>query len=87
MRVDTLQQAILGTDILVRGVTEEDVSEVKVYLPAGTQWYDDDHKVFVTPANSESLLLIQIISGGSMQTVAVTLDKIPRFYRAGSIIP
>ncbi|EER01560.1 Neutral alpha-glucosidase AB precursor, putative [Perkinsus marinus ATCC 50983] len=84
---DTLQQAILGTDILVRGVTEEGVSEVKVYLPAGTQWYDDDHKVSVTPANSESLLLIQIISGGSLQTVAVTLDKIPRFYRAGSIIP
>ncbi|KAF4742946.1 hypothetical protein FOZ62_011579 [Perkinsus olseni] len=66
------QEVILGTDILVRGVTEEGVASVDVYFPAGTKWYDDEHK---------------LITGGALRTVTVTLDKIPRFYRAGSIIP
>ncbi|KAF4657025.1 hypothetical protein FOL47_008635 [Perkinsus chesapeaki] len=66
------QEVILGTDILVRGVTEEGATAVDVYLPAGTQWY-----------NRES----QILRGGELHTAPVTLDAIPRFYRAGSIIP
>ncbi|KAF4657026.1 hypothetical protein FOL47_008636 [Perkinsus chesapeaki] len=66
------QEVVLGTDILVRGVTEDGVTSVGMYFPAGTQWYNENHEV---------------IDGGALRSVNVTLDAIPRFYRAGSIIP
>ncbi|KAF4757641.1 hypothetical protein FOZ63_026104, partial [Perkinsus olseni] len=65
------QQVLVGTDIMVRGVIEEGAKSVKVYFPRGTQWYSTTG---------------ELMSSG-WQDVKVTMDDIPRYFRAGSIIP
>ncbi|KAF4721753.1 hypothetical protein FOZ62_024401 [Perkinsus olseni] len=65
------QQVLVGTDIMVRGVVEEGAKSVKVYFPLGTQWYSTTG---------------ELMSSG-WQDVGVIMDDIPRYFRAGSIIP
>ncbi|KAF4746300.1 hypothetical protein FOZ62_019521 [Perkinsus olseni] len=65
------QQVLIGTDIMVRGVVEKGAKSVKVYFPPKTQWYSTTGK---------------LMSSGYVD-IQVTMDDIPRFFRAGSIIP
>jgi alpha-D-xyloside xylohydrolase len=64
---------MFGKAFLVAPVTEPDVKEWNVYLPAQTTWYD-----FWTGKQ---------FSGGQTIKTAAPLDKIPLFVKAGSIVP
>ncbi|EER17653.1 Neutral alpha-glucosidase C, putative [Perkinsus marinus ATCC 50983] len=64
-------QVLIGADIMVRGVVEKSVKKVKVYFPQHTQWYSTAGKLMTS----------------GWQDVDVTMDDIPRYFRAGSIIP
>jgi alpha-D-xyloside xylohydrolase len=64
---------MFGKSFLVSPVTQPDVTEWKVYLPGSTKWYD-----FWT---GESM------DGGKTINTDASLDKIPLFVKAGSIIP
>ncbi|EER11093.1 Neutral alpha-glucosidase AB precursor, putative [Perkinsus marinus ATCC 50983] len=65
-------QVVLGRDVMVRGVVESGTNNVSVYLPEGARWYN---------AKDEMMPV------GMNENMAVTMDTIPHFYRAGSIIP
>jgi alpha-D-xyloside xylohydrolase len=54
-------------------VTSQGQTHKRVYLPAGTDWYD-----YWTNAR---------LAGGQTVTVAAPIDRIPVFVRAGSILP
>jgi len=64
---------MFGPAFLVAPVTEQGVTARRVYLPAGTDWYDywTDEKH----------------AGGQWVTAAAPIDRIPLFVRAGSIVP
>ena len=64
---------MFGPALLIAPVTEQGATSRRVYLPAGTDWYN-----FWT---SERL------HGGRHVTVAAPIDTIPIFVRAGSILP
>lgn len=64
---------MFGKALLVAPVTEPKVNEWNVYLPKSTAWYD-----FWTGKRFD---------GGRTIKTAATLDKIPLFVKAGSIIP
>lgn len=64
---------MFGKSILVVPVTEPKVNELNVYLPKEAAWYN-----FWTG---------EYIEGGKTITTWTTLDKIPLFVRAGSVIP
>ena len=64
---------MFGAAFLVAPVTEQGATSRKVYLPAGTDWYN-----FWT---------IERVKGGQIITVAAPIDTIPLFVRAGSIVP
>lgn len=65
---------LLGNSLLIRPVTEPDVSEVQVYFPGQNEiWYNK--------YTSE-----QVKTNG-IKSVPVVLEKIPVFIRGGSIIP
>jgi alpha-D-xyloside xylohydrolase len=66
-------QFLFGDSILVAPVTRPGATSLRVYLPAGTDWYD-----FWTGYRHP---------GGSSITVETPLEKIPLFVRAGGIIP
>lgn len=66
-------QYMFGPALLVCPVLEADAVSRRVYLPAGTDWYD-----FETHAR---------FAGGQWITADAPLDKIPVFVRAGSILP
>lgn len=64
---------MFGPFLLVANVLEQGARTREVYLPKGTAWYDwHTHKKF---------------EGGRTVTVDTPLDKIPMFYKSGSIIP
>jgi alpha-glucosidase (family GH31 glycosyl hydrolase) len=64
---------MFGPAFLVAPVTEQGATTKRVYLPAGTDWYDYwTHKRF---------------QGGQTVTADAPIDKMPLFVRAGSIIP
>jgi alpha-glucosidase (family GH31 glycosyl hydrolase) len=64
---------MFGPAFLVAPVTEQGATTKRVYLPAGTDWYDYwTHKRF---------------PGGQTVTADASIDKLPLFVRAGSIIP
>ena len=65
-------QFMVGPSILVKPVTDPSLSSLDVYLPSGSSWYG--------PSSFTR------IPGGQTITVNVTLDAIPTFFRAGSII-
>ena len=65
---------MFGRDLLVAGVLEKGAKVRRVYLPAGTRWYDlEDH--------------FAPYEGGQTIEVPVTLSSIPRFVRTGTILP
>jgi alpha-D-xyloside xylohydrolase len=65
-------QFLFGPSILVNPVTEPDAATRHLYLPKA-QWYD-----FWTG---------KVVAGGRAIDAPVTLDRIPLYVRAGSIIP
>ncbi len=64
---------MLGAALLVAPVTEQGATGRRVYLPAGADWYD-----WWTGAR---------LPGGRWIDAAAPIDRIPRFARAGSIVP
>lgn len=62
-----------GHSLLVAPVVEPGVSRWSVYLPSSTSWYD-----FWTN---------QVYQGGQQAIVDASLDKIPVFAKAGTILP
>ena len=70
---DVTDQFMFGPAFLVSPVTEYKARSRRVYLPAGTAWYD-----FWTGRRSD---------GGQTITADAPYDRIPLFVRAGSIVP
>ena len=70
---DIGDEYMFGPAFLVAPVTEQGAIRRKVYLPAGTDWYN-----YWT---SERL------TGGQTVEVSAPIDTIPLFIRAGSIVP
>jgi alpha-D-xyloside xylohydrolase len=66
-------QYMFGPAFLVAPVTEQGQTTKRVYLPAGTTWYN-----YWTNARH---------AGGQWIEVAAPIDQIPVFVRAGSIVP
>ena len=64
---------MFGPAFLVAPVTEQGATSRKVYLPAGSEWYD-----YWTD---------QRFAGGQTIVAAAPIDRIPLFVRAGSIVP
>jgi alpha-D-xyloside xylohydrolase len=64
---------MFGPALLVAPVTEQGKTSRKVYLPAGTDWYN-----FWTNER---------ISGGKTITVDAPIDTLPLFVKAGSVLP
>ena len=67
------QSFLLGPSLLVAPIVTQGAVGRTVYLPQGTSWFDYYSDTYY--------------SGGSTVTVAATLDTIPVFVRAGSIVP
>lgn len=67
-------QWLLGEDLLVKAVTEADLTSTSVYLPQGFSWYQFEHPYALK-------------EGGQDITEDAPLDKIPVFLRAGAIVP
>jgi len=73
-KVATLgDEYMFGPDFLVAPVTRQGQTRKRVYLPAGTDWYD-----YWTNAR---------VAGGQTITVDAPIERIPVFVRAGSILP
>jgi alpha 1,3-glucosidase len=68
-------QWLVGSDILVKPVTDAGKVEVDVFFPGKHGWYD-----------FHSLAAVDIAQSGYL-TVAAPLDTIPVFLRGGSIVP
>jgi alpha-D-xyloside xylohydrolase len=64
---------MLGSAFLVAPVTDQGVTSRRVYLPAGSDWYD-------WWSNER-------IAGGRWIDAAAPIDRIPLYVRAGSIVP
>jgi alpha-glucosidase/alpha-D-xyloside xylohydrolase len=64
---------MFGPAFLVAPVTEQGATHRKVYLPAGSDWYN--------------YWTNERIKGGQTITVDAPIDTLPLFVRAGSIIP
>ena len=64
---------LLGPSLLVSPVHEYEARQRKVYLPAGTRWYD-----FYTG---------NVFQGGTLIDAAAPLERMPVFVKAGAIIP
>ena len=64
---------MFGPAFLVAPVTEQGATSRRVWLPAGTEWYDwwTDKR----------------LAGGQWIDAAAPIDRIPLFVRAGSIVP
>ena len=69
----TGDEYMFGPDFLVAPVTSRGQVRKRVYLPAGTDWYD-------YWSNTR-------LSGGQTISVDAPIDRIPVFVRAGSILP
>merc|ERR1712232_1208904 len=68
-------EIMLGDSILVFGVTApitDTNKEVSVYLPTAAGWFDLHDGTFFTSGR---------------HTVQLSMDRIPAFYKAGSIVP
>lgn len=64
---------MVGDFLLVSGVFEKGMISREVYLPKGCSWYDWDSR--------------KKYEGGQTIKIDTPLDKIPLFFRSGSIIP
>jgi alpha-D-xyloside xylohydrolase len=70
---DLRDEYMFGPAFLVAPVTEQGATSRKVYLPAGTDWYN--------------YWTNERVKGGQTITVAAPIDTMPLFVRAGSILP
>ncbi|MGD0789599.1 MAG: TIM-barrel domain-containing protein [Terracidiphilus sp.] len=70
---DLRDEYMFGPAFLVAPVTEQGATSRKVYLPAGTDWYN--------------YWTNERVKGGQTITVAAPIDTIPLFVRTGSIVP
>jgi alpha-D-xyloside xylohydrolase len=70
---DLRDEYMFGPAFLVAPVTEQGSISRKVYLPAGTDWYN--------------YWTNEKVHGGQTIDVPASIDTIPLFVRAGSIIP
>jgi alpha-glucosidase/alpha-D-xyloside xylohydrolase len=70
---DIRDEYMYGPAFLVAPVTEQGAVSRRVYLPAGTAWYD-----FWTNQKYE---------GGQTIVAAAPIDRMPLFVRAGAIVP
>jgi len=64
---------MFGKSILVAPITEPAITHTKIYLPKSTLWYD--------------FWSGEKYAGGESIDIDITLDKIPLFVKAGSILP
>jgi alpha-D-xyloside xylohydrolase len=64
---------MFGPDLLVAPVTEQGATTKRVYLPAGSDWYN--------------YWTNERLHGGQWLDVSAPIDTIPLFVRAGSILP
>jgi len=70
---DIRDEYMFGPAFLVAPVTDQGATSRKVYLPAGTDWYN--------------YWTNERLHGGQTVEAAAPIDTIPLFVRAGSIIP
>jgi alpha-D-xyloside xylohydrolase len=70
---DIQDEYMFGPAFLVAPVTEQGATSRKVYLPAGSGWYN--------------YWTNEQIKGGQTITATAPIDTIPLFVRAGSIVP
>ncbi|MBB6142714.1 alpha-D-xyloside xylohydrolase [Silvibacterium bohemicum] len=70
---DLRDEYMLGPAFLVAPITEQGATSRKVYLPAGTDWYN--------------YWTNERIKGGQTIAVNAPIDTLPLFVRAGSILP
>ena len=70
---DIPDEYMFGPAFLVAPITEQGATSRKVYLPAGSDWYN-----YWTDEQSK---------GGQTIVVAAPIDTIPLFVRAGSVVP
>jgi alpha-glucosidase (family GH31 glycosyl hydrolase) len=70
---DLRDEYMFGPAFLVAPVTEQGATSRKVYLPAGTDWFN--------------YWTNERVKGGQTITVAAPIDTMPLFVRAGSILP
>lgn len=70
---DIRDEYMYGPAFLVAPVTEQGAISRKVYLPAGSDWYN--------------YWTNEQIKGGQEITVSAPIDTLPLFVRAGSIVP
>ena len=63
---------LYGPSLLVCPVTDPGAEDMTVYLPAGG-WYDSETEAY--------------FEGGRYVKIPVSIDKIPLFVKAGSILP
>jgi len=65
-------QLMVGSTILVHAVSQPDQESAQVYLPKGAGWYDLYTGDYYAPGK---------------YTMKLTMDSIPAFFAAGSIVP
>ena len=70
---DLRDEYMFGPAFLVAPVSEQGATSRRVYLPAGSDWYN--------------YWTNERIKGGQTITVAAPIDTLPLFVRAGSIVP
>ncbi len=70
---DIRDEYMFGPAFLVAPVTEQGATSRKVYLPAGSDWYN--------------YWTNERLKGGQAVTVSAPIDTLPLFVRAGSIVP
>jgi len=70
---DLGDEYMFGPAFLVAPVTEQGATSRSVYLPAGTDWYNNWTN--------------QRVHGGQTITVDAPIDRLPLFVRAGSVVP
>lgn len=75
-KLATEEEIMVGDSILVRGVFESEISSIDVYLPGAGNWWYNLYDMHSDP-----------LPGGRTVSVGVTLDAIPAFVKAGSIVP
>ncbi len=73
MVADIPDEYMFGPAFLVAPVTEQGATSRKVYLPAGTDWYN--------------YWTNERLKGGQTITAEAPIDTLPLFVRAGSIVP
>jgi alpha-glucosidase/alpha-D-xyloside xylohydrolase len=71
--IDIRDEYMFGPAFLVAPVSEQGATSRKVYLPAGSDWYN--------------YWTNERLKGGQTITAAAPIDTIPLFVRAGSILP